>query len=72
MSAEAATPGKKSNTGIMILGGLILLGLVGGAIYLFTKSGTPEKTTSTTTSGTSNSGLSGLLSGVNLTGLSLF
>lgn len=70
MSTEAAP--KKSNTGLMVFGLIIVLGLVGGAIYLFSKSGNPAKETSTTTSETSNSGLSGVLSGLNLSGLHIF
>lgn len=69
--SDTAAP-KKSNTGLMIFGAVIVLALVGGAIYLFSKSGKPAKSTATTTSETSNSGLSGLLSGVNLSGLQLF
>lgn len=58
-------------TVLMIFGGIIVLALVAGAIYLFTKSSTSEKTTTTTTEGTSNTGLSGLLSGLNLSGLNI-
>lgn len=48
---------------------IVAIGAVAGAIYLFTKKPTNASTTNTTTTTTSNSGLSGLLSGLNLSGL---
>ena len=63
---------KKKNTAMIVIGGLVILALVGGAIFLFSKAGEKEKTTSTQTDTTSNTGLSGLLGGLNLSGLTLF
>jgi hypothetical protein len=69
MSTDAAAPAKKSNTGIIVFGSLIVLALIGGAIYLLSKSAKPESTTSTTS--TANTGLSGLLAGINITDLQI-
>ncbi len=62
-------------TGIKVLLVILALGLVGGAIYLFSKSSTTSKDNAqvaTTTASTSNTGLSGLLAGLNLSGLKIF
>jgi len=48
------------------------IGALVGAVWFFSKSSTDTKTTETKSSTTSNSGLSGLLSGVNLSGLNIF
>lgn len=65
-------PKKSSNNGLKIFGFIAVLGLIAGAIYLFSR-GSKKETQSTTTNTTeSNSGLSGVLSGLNLSGLHLF
>lgn len=51
---------------------LITLALIGGAVWLFTRSAEKEKQTQTTQTTSSNTGLSGLLGGLNLEGLTIF
>lgn len=55
-----------------IIGGLIALGLIAGAVYFFGKSSKDEVATTTTTNQSQNTGISGLLAGLNFSGLSLF
>ncbi len=56
----------------IIIGTVLLLALVGGAIYLFTKSNAKETTTTTASQTDNKSGLSSLLGSLNLSGLRLF
>lgn len=63
---------KKSKTGLYIVGGFILLLIVAGAIYMFSKSSTTSTTTTTQTGEQSNSGLGGILGSLNLSGLHIF
>ncbi len=61
-------------TAVKIFGILLVLGMIAGAIYLFSKSSTKDtenKKVDTTTTTTTNSGISGILAGLNLSGLKL-
>lgn len=63
---------KKSRTGIYVVVGILVVGGVIGIVYLFSKSSEGKDETTTVTSTSQTTGLAGLLSGVNLSGLSLF
>lgn len=51
---------------------ILSLGLIGGAVFLFMKSSSKATTTETKSDEKTNTGLSGILAGLNLSGLTLF